>query len=45
MVKQKDKDLNSDERNLFYTAYKNSISGRRSAGHNYYGIRNNFYKN
>ena len=31
MVKQKDKDLNSDERNLLSIAYKNSISGRRSA--------------
>ena len=31
MVKQRDKDLNSDERNLLSIAYKNSISGGRSA--------------
>ena len=31
MVKQRDKDLNSDERNLLSIAYKNSISGLRSA--------------
>ena len=31
MVKQRDKDLNSDERNLLSIAYKNSISGARSA--------------
>ena len=27
MVKQRDKDLNSDERNLLSISYKNSISG------------------
>jgi len=31
MLKQRDKDLNSDERNLLSIAYKNSISGLRSA--------------
>ena len=31
MVKERDKDLNSDERNLLSIAYKNSISGGRSA--------------
>ena len=31
MVKSRDKDLNSDERNLLSIAYKNSISGGRSA--------------
>ena len=30
MVKQRDEDLNSDERNLFYIAYMNSISEGRS---------------
>ena len=31
MLKSRDKDLNSDERNLLSIAYKNSISGLRSA--------------
>ena len=31
MLKQRDKDLNSDERNLLSIAYKNSISGLRSS--------------
>ena len=31
MVRSRDKDLNSDERNLLSIAYKNSVSGGRSA--------------
>ena len=31
MVKQRDIDLNSDERNLLFIAHKNSITGWRSA--------------
>ena len=31
MVKSRDKDLNSDERNLLSIAYKNNISGARNA--------------
>ena len=31
MVKNRDKDLNSDERNLLSIAYKNSISSKRTA--------------
>ena len=32
MVRSRDKDLNSDERNLLSIAYKNSVSGGRRIG-------------